>query len=331
MKRTYITIVLLFLGLAFNSPLKAKEFAPVGTAVAQFLEIAQGARGTAMGQAYTASGYDAGAVFWNQAGIVGSEGKGLFLGYNRWVADITFGSFSFAMNFGNYGTLALSGVYMFTPDMDVTTVMYPEGTGEKFSLSNHSFGITYARYLTNRLSVGVTLKSVREYYYYHGYTTWAVDVGTLYRTGFHGLNLGMSIFNFGPEIRYNWAYIDYSNPFSYKNNETRPFEKQSLPVNFRVGVSFDIYNADQNRLIFASDMVHSNNNIEYYNFGMEYGFKKIFFLRGGYRINLDEGGLTLGLGVKFPWLDGRKATIDYSYADRGIFNGIHRFSMGFSL
>ncbi len=330
MKRKNISIVLLLFSLCL-APLQAKEFAPVGTAVAQFLEIAQDARGTAMGQAYVSMVYDASAVFWNPAGLVGAEGKNLYLGYNQWVADITFGSFSFSYNFGSAGTIALSGVYLFTPDMDVTTVNNPEGTGEKFSLSNHSFGLSYARRLTNKLSFGVTLKSVREYYYYHGYTTWAVDVGTLYRTGFHGLSLGMAIFNFGPEVRYNFAYIDYSNPFSYKNNKTVPFNKHSLPVNFRVGISMNVYQAGQHKLVMASEMVHSNNNLESYNFGLEYNLKGMFFLRGGYRINIDEGGLSLGLGVKFPYLDGKKGSIDYSFSDRGIFGGIHRFSVGFAL
>ncbi len=330
MKRKYLITILLIVGLNFSS-LMAKEFAPVGTSVAQFLEIAQDARGTGMGQAYTALVFDASSVFWNPAGIVGVNGKSMFLGYNQWVADINFGSFSFAWNFGANGAIALSGVYLFTPDMEVTTVFHPEGTGEKFSLSNHSFGLTYARKLTNKLAFGITLKSVREYYYYHGYTTWAFDVGTVYHTGFRGLKIGMSILNFGPEIRYNFSYIDYSNPRSYVEGNSVRFDKFSLPVNFRVGFGIDLFTLDNQKLLFAGDMVHSNNNLEFYNFGMEYAFKNMFFLRGGYRVNLDEGGLTFGLGVKFPWLDGKLGAIDYSFSDRGIFNGIHRFSIGFDL
>ncbi|MHB2150056.1 PorV/PorQ family protein [Calditrichota bacterium LG25] len=330
MKIKYLFVILLIIGTVFSSVM-AKEFAPVGTAAAQFLEIAQDARGTGMGQAYTALVFDASSVFWNPAGIVGVNGKGIFLGYNQWVADINFGSFSFAWNFGSAGAIAISGVYLFTPDMDVTTVMQPEGTGETFSLNNHSFGLTYARKLTDKLAFGITLKSVREYYYSYGYTTWAFDVGTVYHTGFRGLKIGMSIQHFGPEVRYNSSYIDYSNPRSYVDGNPVRFDKFSLPVNFRVGFGMNVLQKENQKLLVAGDMVHSNNNLEFYNLGLEYAFKNRFFLRGGYRINLDEGGLTLGLGVKFPWLDGKNGAIDYSFADRGIFNGIHRFSIGFDL
>jgi hypothetical protein len=322
-KKKILLPILLVLSLSIT--VQGQEFAPVGTAVAQFLEIGIGARATAMGQAYTAVTNDAAATFWNPAGLVYAPEKNLFLAYNRWVADISIGGFSFAYNMGNAGTIAVSGVFIMTDDMEVTTVFQPEGTGEMFSLTNYSVGVSYARLLTNRLSVGVTIKGVREAYYNHGYTTWALDVGTVYRTGFHGLNLGMSILHFAPEVKYNFAYIDYSDPKSVDANVARPFKEHSLPINFRVGVGFDVMDNETSKLTTAIDLIHPNNNLEYYNMGLEYGYRDMFFFRGGYRLNIDEGGLSFGAGVRYNLIN-----LDYSFVDRGIVSDIHRLSAGFT-
>ncbi len=308
----------------------AQEFAPVGTAVAQFLEIGISARATSMGDAFTAVTDDAGSAFWNPAGMAAVEQRNLFLAYNSWPADIAIGGMSFAINLGNAGVVGINAVYLITDDMPVTTVFDPEGTsGETFSISNYSVGISYARYMTDHLSVGVTGKLVSEDYFGYGYTSFAIDLGTLYETGFHGLNLAMSIMHFGPEINFDGTYIDYSDAKSFEGNKPKDFENYSLPINFRFGLSMDIMNDETNRVITAADMVHPNNNLEQYNLGVEYGFRQMFFVRGGYKFTADEGGLTLGVGVNYGLADNFNFNLDYAYSDMGILTSVHRFSFGF--
>jgi hypothetical protein len=216
-----------------------------------------------------------------------------------------------------------------TDNMPVTTVFDPEGTsGETFSLSNYALGISYARYMTEHLSVGITGKVVSEEYYGYGYNSFAIDLGTLYETGFHGLNLAMSILHFGPEITFDGSYIDYSDDKSYQGNKPKEFENFSLPINFRFGLSMDVVNDDANKVITAFDMVHPNNNLEQYNFGVEYGFKQLFFVRGGYKFTADEGGLALGVGVDYGLSDNFMFNLDYAYSDFGVLTAIHRLSFG---
>lgn len=326
MNKNKIIIVMLLASLQ-GASIYAQDFAPVGTAVAQFLEIGVGGRGTAMGEAYTALTNDAGSVFWNPAGLVGIHKRNLYTAYTVWPADISIGSFSFAMEFGNLGTFAISSAYLMTGDMEITTVFQPEGTGENFSISNFSLGLSYARLLTDRLSVGVTTKIVREKYLDYGYTAWALDMGTLYRTGFHGLNLGMSILHFGPETKFSGSYIDYSDPKSVDVNKPKTFETYSLPINFRIGISVNLLDTPHNTITAAADMIHPNNNLEQYNWGVEYCFNKMFYLRGGYRFNIDEGGFTFGTGLDLKAFGDRGAVIDYSFADMGVLKSVHRFSL----
>jgi len=306
-----------------------QEFAPVGTAVAQFLEINLGARGTAMGHAYTTLSDNADAVFWNPAGLANVQHGSFVLDYTKWPADIGIGGFSAAMTFGNIGTFSVNAAYLMTDDMEVTTIDQPNGTGEMFGISNYALGLSFARNLTENLSVGVTAKIVHEKYFEYGYTGVAFDIGTLYRTDFRGLKIGMSILHFGPEVKFDGEYFDYSDP-ELAVGTTKDFEDYSLPITFRVGVSMDVWESDENKVISALDMVHTNNNLEQYNLGFEYGYDNLIFLRGGYRFNLDEGGIAFGAGVNYELFEYNKVELNYSFADRGIVASIHRFSAAFS-
>jgi len=329
MDKKLIILIAIFAILSGQSVL-AQDFAPVGTAVAQFLEIGVGARGTAMGEAYTALTNDAGSAFWNPAGLVGIQDRNLYTSYTTWPADIAIGSFAFAIDLGNIGVFAISSAYLMTGDMDVTTVYQPEGTGESFSISNFSVGLSYARFITDRLSIGLTTKIVRENYMDFGYTAWALDMGTIYRTGFHGLNLGMSILHFGPEIQFSGDYIDYSDPKSVDVDKPKSFETYSLPINFRIGLSMNLLETPMNKVTTAVDMIHPNNNLEQYNWGVEYGFRKMFFLRGGYRFNLDEGGLNLGTGIEYQLLGTSVVNLDYAFSDMGVLKAVHRIALAVS-
>jgi opacity protein-like surface antigen len=329
MRKKIIITFIIILGLSI-APVYAQEFAPVGTAVAQFLEIGVGARAAAMGQAYTAMVDDAGSVYWNPAGLTQLDNRELYLAYTSWPADISVGGLAFAWNLESIGTIAVNALYLDTDDMPVTTVYDPEGTsGQMFSITNYAVGLTYARTMTDQLSIGVTGKLVREDYFGYGYSTFALDLGTVYRTGFNGLNIAMSILHFGPEIKFDGSFIDYSDEASVARDEKRNFENYSLPVTFRFGISYNLVENERNLLIGAVDMVHPNNNLEQYNFGLEYGLNRMFFFRGGYQFNLDEGGLSLGLGVNYNLNENLGLQLDYAYSDLGILSDIHRVSFGF--
>jgi len=301
--------------------------------VAQFLEIGMGARATGMGEAYTVMVNDASAVFWNPAGLADVQGNNLFTAYNQWPADISIGGLSLARNFGNLGTIGISTVYLMTDDMEITTIDQPEGTGDYFSISNYALGLTYSRYLTDKVSVGITTKLVHEEYYDFGYTTWALDLGTLYRTGFHGLRLGMSLLHFAPEIQFDGDYIDYSDPLSYAAQpepERRTFEEYSLPINFRFGVAMDVLSTANHTVTVASDMIHPNNNVEQYNAGVEYGFNEMVFIRTGYKFSALEGGLSFGGGAHLNIGSRFGLKVNYSFADMGILNNVNRFAISLS-
>ena len=75
------------------------------------------------------------------------------------------------------------------------------------------------------------------------------------------------------------------------------------------------------------------------NLGVEYFLKQFeprlrLAMRGGYRFNRDEEGLTAGFGVEFPFvpigfeMKPSRCNLDYCYGDMGRLGGIHKISLG---
>ncbi|MEA3500099.1 MAG: PorV/PorQ family protein [Candidatus Marinimicrobia bacterium] len=316
-------LILLIIIVMISTGLFAEAFSPVGTSVAQFLEIGVGPRATALGEAYTSLVAGGESAFWNPAGLVdcGKNG-GFFASYTQWPADINIGGISMSKKLGMFGTLTISSVYLMTDEMKVTTAENPTGTGETFAISNYSFGISSSHYLTEKISAGITAKLVHENYFSdYGYSTWAIDIGTLYRTGYHGLNIGMSIMNFAPDVQFSGDFWNYSEDDTVRQK----FDKFSLPMNFRFGLSMNVFENSMHKMTIAGDMIHPNDNSEQYNVGIEYTFNKMFALRSGYQLTDDSAGLSFGFGVKLS-----NFNVNYSFASmdkESELGNVHRYAI----
>ena len=174
----------------------------LGTSGAQFLKIPVGARAAALGGAFTSSGDDASALFWNPAGIVGVKGGALTVSHEEWWAGSRLNHAAYVQSFGEIGSFGLSFTMMAMDKTEVTTEEDPEGTGQYFDAQDLMLGITYARKLTDDFSVGITAKYVHQRIWNESASGFAVDVGTQYHIGFSDLRLGMSVTNFGGDLTF---------------------------------------------------------------------------------------------------------------------------------
>ena len=99
----------------------------------------------------------------------------------------------------------------------------------------------------------------------------------------------------------------------------------ALPLSFRAGLSYKVFQNEYNSFMLAGDYIHPNDNFSSVNVGGEYGFMNYFFARVGYQhIFLDdsEQGLTFGAGVKyFPF------GVDYSYVKMKNLGYVQQFSV----
>jgi len=281
--------------------------AKVGTTGAQFLEIGVSARADGMGGAFVAVSDDASAMYYNPAGLVQLAGREAVLTWVEYPADINYGFAGVALPLSFGGVLGLSFYGLSAGDMPVTTYEYPLGEpGWTFTAKDYAFGASYSRYLTDRFSLGVTVKVIDELYEVERSTGWAADVGTNYNTGFRNFKITMVISNFGPDMK----FISQAYP---------------LPINFHFGAAIDVLDGEEHQATFAMEGAHPSDNLEKYNAGLEYWYHDMFALRIGDRFEHDLSGVTWGLGFRLPWGE-RRLTADYARQDLGVLGDVNRFT-----
>ena len=70
-----------------------------------------------------------------------------------------------------------------------------------YSAGDYSLALTLAKALTDRFSFGLSLKYIEERIWNSRGNAGAVDMGIFYQSRFDGLQIGMSISNFGTELQ----------------------------------------------------------------------------------------------------------------------------------
>ena len=339
-----ICIVILTAGLVYGSDTKK------GTAAAQFLKITPGARSVGMGNSFVAVANDVSALYWNPAGITLLSSSQVNFTHAEWLADINYEFIGMAVPLGNKGAIGAAVTVLHMGDMEVTTAEDPEGEiGVLFSARDYAVSISYARRLTDRFSIGFNGKYINQNIFHSSASSFALDVGTYYDTGFKGLRIGMCFSNFGSKMQMQGRdlLVDHDITPGVPGNEEIDADLRTgeweLPVVFRVGIAMDLLKTEKSNLLLAIDGVHPNDAAQYANVGIEYTWNKIFALRAGYKglaragykpfdedaIGGDQGasfggGLNLGYLLKNPIL------LDYAYTDFGRLGYVQRLSLQIS-
>ncbi len=312
-----------------------------GTSAAAFLQIGVGARVQAMGNAGTAIVRDATALFWNPAAITMLTGTAnIALDHTDWLAStkLDYVGAVFALSPSTSVGLSVMNFQM-VDEQPVRTIDQPEGTGEFYSASDLALSATYGIALTDRFSAGLTGKYIRERLWNETASTFALDLGVLYRTKLPGLFLAASITNFGGDLRLEGR--DLLRPFdddpgNFSNDQLNArleTDSYSLPLHFRFGLGYELELGDLHRFTLATDLLHPSDNSEAVNLGGEYTFWDTFSLRGGMVALFESdrtGGTSFGAGVRRRLLGGIGLAADYTYARWGVLNDTHRLTLSIS-
>ena len=318
-------------GLFAQSGIDPYKIERVGQTGWQFLKINGDARQAALGNSYTAlSGGDANSVFGNSAALVNVKDVNVALNKTNWIADIGYQSISVVKSFDGIGVFGVSIANIDYGDIPETINSSISGenrteamvTGRTFSASDIAVGISYSRSITDNLSVGGNIRWMRESIADVSMNNWALDIGTLFYTGFRSLRIGFTARNFGPDSH----LIGF--------NEELQSEPQDIkmPLDFRLGVAMDFFDdpGSKNLLTISVDGNHPNDGPEKFRAGVEYTFNKIFSIRAGYKFNYDEESFTFGAGIEYP-VYGYNLSVHYAYVNFGILEQVHMFTVGFSL
>ncbi len=297
----------------------------------KWLSIPVGARASALGGAYTAMASDAGAMFWNPAGLAQLEGGHVFLNQTRWIAGINVNAASASYQANRLG---IFGVHVMAVDWGTLNGTRFTGGAElyeqtgTFSPESWLIGLSYARQVSNKFSFGGNLRYVHENLgnalegsfaspqdFKAEINVVAFDFGTIFYTGFRDFRIAMTIQNVSEEKEYR-------------------FESFPLPLSFKFGGAMDVLQlfpslaSENHGVTVSADAIHPRDFSERLHFGMEYQFKKTLFLRGGHKTNYDEEDFTLGGGARVN-ISNMAVGLDYGYLAFKNFDAVHMFSFDF--
>ncbi len=327
-------IIILFI-LSFSALYSQTK---VGSTAAPFLNIGIGPKAVSMGGAFISTANDVSALYWNPAGASRIESNGVSFAHTRWFADITFNWAGAIINLGSYGAAGLSVTYLDYGDMEVTTLEEQDGTGEYFTAKDIALALTYSYNLTDRFSLGMSVKYINQRIWHTTADAFAVDIGTLFISDFYGLRIGATISNFGTDMQLDgkdlYVLYDVNTDINGNNNQILAKLKTDsypLPLLFRVGLAKDISITDRHRITLGVDAIHPNDNSEALNVGGEYSFNENLFLRAGYKsafMNNTEEGLCLGFGLKYEVSHGISTSLDYAYQEFGNLSYTQHFGIG---
>lgn len=321
-------------------------FSKVGTTGANFLKIGYG-RAAGMGDAFCAVADDAGACFFNPAGLAQVR-RTVQLNHADWFADINHDNVAVVLPVTNFGTIAFNVTALTMGAMQITTLDNPstlqredEGEGlATFTASDFAVGASYARIITDKLSFGFTARAVSQTVMDMAASAVGVDIGLHYNTGFRSLRIGAAVTNFGTQLAFAGRQLDYSffwpdsGPASIQGSyKTTP---AGLPTSFRFGVAYDLVSTDADRLTTAIDLVHPSDINETVHFGLEYNRSQFVSARFGYILNTDTDyqenigwltGLSAGAGINADTRRGVKLGLDYGFRFYEKLSPVHRLML----
>jgi hypothetical protein len=310
-----------------------------GTAGATELLIPVGARGIAMSGSTLVGSTGVEALFWNPANLSrGDVGTNVMFSHMSYIADINVDYGAVSTNIEGFGAIAFSLKSLSMNSIPITTVQYPDGTGQTYTPSFTIVGVTYSRLLSDRISVGVTANLISEQLDLVSATGIAFNVGVSYKNlaNIDGLSFAVVIKNLGPQMKYDGSGLNIvanaqdvlRTPTNYKV-DAAGFE---LPSTLEIGLGY-AYNFNANNSLLVNGVFQNSNFYgDEYKIGAEYSFNKMFFVRGGYDFLPDMDtdnniyGFTAGLGIDYT-MSGVDLKVDYAYRSVRYFSANHVFTV----
>jgi len=312
-KISLFAIVLFVLNISLSAQTVIGKFA------GEFLSLGVGGRGLAMGGAQVALVNDITSGYWNPAGLarmnypqlslMHEEHFGSLVNYNYGAVAIPYGK---DMSFGlSVIRLSIDGI------PDTRNALVDGGSGDviydinnpgaridpslvtEFSNTDYAFYLTFSKRQSTKFMWGANVKIIRRNIADESALGIGFDAGVIYLPT-EKLSFGANLQDatttlvawttgrnelITPTLKIGGAYsIDFlGGTFSPALDLDIRFENRKFASNFNLGpVSFDMHT------------------------GLEYNYKNIFSVRGGYN---DVKQFTVGAGVNLP-----KLTIDYSFA-----------------
>lgn len=355
-----ISFVALLSGL-LATPTFAGNSDRAGQAGATELLINPWARSSGFASANSASVRGLEAQYLNVAGLAFTGKTEVLFSSTQWLvgSGVMINSFGLSQKIGEAGVIGLGIMNMSFGEIDITTADLPEGGVGTFSPNFLNIGISYAKNFSNSINGGLTIRIINQNISNLSATGVAFDAGISYTTRLgskdkeknkDNLQFGISLKNVGPPMKFSGDGLSVRGSLPGSDNSlTLEYRsaKYEMPSSLNIGVTYHWRDKKlANRITAAGNFTSNSFSKDRFNLGMEYSFKDMFMLRGGYVLQFGKGGdeiagsalagptagatVEVGLGKK----GGEKKTklgIDYSFRLTNPFAGVHAIGLRLSL
>jgi hypothetical protein len=326
-------IKFLTLLLLLNIAVYSQSVNYVGTSAANFLKIGVGAKFVGSGESDITLSEDASSLAWNPGAISRIEKNNVVFSYIGWLVNTNVSYLSFVMP-SDFITLGMDITYFSSGDIEETTLLRQEGTGRVFSANDLSLGFAVAKNLTDRFSVGVKVKYLREQLASVTSSAFGIDIGSVFTTSFlNDMKIGIALTNFGTSMKFEGIdlLVSHNVPGSPTGKQIPAVldtKEWSIPLTFKIGLASTLISMKDYKMDLSYTITDSRDNDARHNIGTAMKFLDIFTIRGGYRFNYDEVTFSLGSGVELNTSFAGDISFDYAYTDFGDLKDIHQFTLG---
>jgi len=300
------------------------------------------------------------AMYQNIAGAAFVKKTEIGFTHTRWLvgSGIGINNFGLAQKIGETGALTIGVTSFSFGDIERTTVANPEGGNGTFNISYTTISLGYAKAFSNSIYGGFNLKMLSEGISDLSSSGVALDAGIMYRTGVgknklgkknrDNFKFGISLKNVGPTMIFRGDGLSFKGtseggiPMSIENR-TQDFEMPTqlimgLTYDFRIATKVDTVSnkiVSDHILSVSGAFISNSFTRDQFSLGVEYSFKNLFQLRGGYLYekNIYDSatraiaftGPSGGATVKIPLNKeaGSYIGLDYSYRATANFDGVH--------
>lgn len=332
MKRALMQFPVVLAVLLLAAP--AAAFDKVGTTAAQFLQIGVGGRLPGMGGAGVAAIDGPEALYWNPARIVAKRSFSLSAYYADWIADLRHQFIGVTAPVGSFGAVGFHAISLGGDEFEQTTSTFQEGNGVMVEYRDLALGASYAHRLTDRFSVGGTIKYIHQKLFHETAAAVAVDLGTHLKTDLPGFSIGMTMTNLGGEMKLEGRDLLIGDPDEPQTEYQ--VSAWPLPLTFQMGVGWRLWGArealwqnDDHGGLLVMDGRHINEGLTRWRLGWEYDFRRTLFLRLGRVFEHHTEEWSFGAGLSVP-VASYLFEANFAYADLGDLQAVQRISLQLS-
>ncbi|MBT4485070.1 MAG: PorV/PorQ family protein [Candidatus Latescibacteria bacterium] len=283
----------------------------------EFMRMGAGARAMGMGNAYTAVDGDIYSSYFNPAGLVSMKSRQMTFSFRQLSMDRRFKYFAIGSRIGPDADFAISWLNVGTED--ITGRDLNGNPTESLQDNRNSFTLTFSKYLTQWLSLGLNTKLSYWKLADDDAKSFGFDLGVLANPL---RNLTASFVLRDINSRFKWKSDRWKKTFSSSDSNGQTIEKEDkFPIYYTGGLAYRLFN----KILLSSTVEYIEDNPLGLNAGVSYEFTERFTLRTGvYNYSsldeLNSESFTAGFTLRVS----SSLNLDYAFAtDNADNDNIH--------